>query len=64
VGPRAGRDAVEKRKIPSSCRDSNLQSSSPRYTTELSRLLIYVVRLAITVKARKGKIVSVLSTTL
>jgi hypothetical protein len=29
VGPRAGLDAVVKRKIPNSCRDTNLQSSSP-----------------------------------
>jgi len=29
VGPRGGLDAVVKRKIPSSCRDSNPRSSSP-----------------------------------
>jgi hypothetical protein len=36
VGPRAGLDAVVKRKIPSPYRDSTPESSSP---TELSRLL-------------------------
>jgi hypothetical protein len=30
VGPRAGLDAVVKRKIPSLCRDSNSRSSSPQ----------------------------------
>jgi hypothetical protein len=30
VGPRAGLDAVVKRKIPSPCRDSNPRSSSPQ----------------------------------
>jgi hypothetical protein len=30
VGPRAGLDAVVKRKIPSSCRESNPPSSSPQ----------------------------------
>jgi hypothetical protein len=42
VGPRAGLDAVVKRKIPSPYRDSNNRSSSPRPNatpTELSRLL-------------------------
>jgi hypothetical protein len=42
VGPRAGLDAVVKRKIPSHYRDSNLPIIQPvaqRYTTELSRLL-------------------------
>jgi hypothetical protein len=40
-GPRAGLDAVVKRKIPSPCRVSNPQIIQPvaqRYTTELSRL--------------------------
>jgi hypothetical protein len=43
VGPRAGPDAVMKRKIPSPSRDSNPQIIHPvaeRYTTELSRLLL------------------------
>jgi hypothetical protein len=43
VDPRAGLDAVAKRKILSPCRDSNppiIQPVVQRYTTELSRLLI------------------------
>jgi hypothetical protein len=46
VGPRAGLDAVVKRKIPSSRRDWNppiIQPVAERYTTELSRLLFHLV---------------------
>jgi hypothetical protein len=41
VGPRAGLDAVMKRKIPSTYRESNLpiiELVAPRHVTELSRL--------------------------
>jgi hypothetical protein len=43
VGPRAGLDAVVKRKILSPCRQSNppiIQPVTQRCTTELSRLLV------------------------
>jgi hypothetical protein len=42
VGPGAGLDAVARRKIPSSCRDSKsqiIQLVAQRYTTRISRLL-------------------------
>jgi hypothetical protein len=45
MGPRAGLDAVVKRKIPSHCQDSNtpiIQPVAQRYTTELSRLVVVV----------------------
>jgi hypothetical protein len=46
VGPRADLDAVVKRKIPGSCRESNppiIQSVAQRYTIELSRLIIIII---------------------
>jgi hypothetical protein len=45
MGPRASLDAVVKRKIPSSCWDSNppiIQPVAQRYTAELSPLLTYL----------------------
>jgi hypothetical protein len=45
MGPRAGVDAVVKRKIPSPFRDLNfpiIQPVAQRYTAELSRLLLLI----------------------
>jgi hypothetical protein len=50
VGPRAGLEAVVKRKFPSPCRDCNpliIQSVAQRYTAELSQLLIHFTTVTI-----------------
>jgi hypothetical protein len=47
VGPRAGLDAVVKRKIPSPCRDSNppiIQPVAKRYTTKINWTLETILR--------------------
>jgi hypothetical protein len=50
VGPRAGLDAMVKRKISSTCRESNTRSSSPQASAvPLSRINLHSLSLSLNV---------------